>query len=222
MRKILLIGLLLNVLSFPKVFIGNLNRLFVCKDEVPDYKSRGRQHSIKAFTLIELLVVVLIIGILSAIALPQYQKAVEKARLAEALQNLSNIQKAIDMWLLENGGFPEQSIAFIGDSEAPRRLPLSIDFESSLNCSGRFEDACASKNFVYLGHCGNSGCDIVIARMKNTAADSPGEEYVLRSYLSSFPGTWWNSCADSETDIGVLICKDLEKQGWNWDETGHW
>ncbi len=55
------------------------------------------------FTLIELLVVVLIIGILAAIALPQNQKAVEKARAAEAITILKEMDKAQQMCILEHG-----------------------------------------------------------------------------------------------------------------------
>ena len=57
------------------------------------------------FTLIELLVVVLIIGILAAIALPQYQKAVKRARIAEYEVNLKTLAQAEHAYYLEHGEY---------------------------------------------------------------------------------------------------------------------
>ncbi len=56
----------------------------------------------RGLTLIELLVVVLIIGLLATVALPQYNKAVKRARGTEAVATLDTVEKALTNYYLSN------------------------------------------------------------------------------------------------------------------------
>lgn len=80
----------------------------------------------RGFTLIELLIVVAIVGILSAIAVPQYRDYVIRARLTEAFTGLGGVQTAAEeFW--NNKHTYEQF-----DQGTPSRMPTAENFDFSL------------------------------------------------------------------------------------------
>ncbi|MCQ2410293.1 MAG: prepilin-type N-terminal cleavage/methylation domain-containing protein [Elusimicrobiaceae bacterium] len=73
----------------------------------------------QAFTLIELLVVILIIGILAAVALPQYRRAVLKSRMMSVVAYLKAVQEAEEIYYLANGVYTDDIDNLSVDGSCP-------------------------------------------------------------------------------------------------------
>lgn len=74
------------------------------------------------FTLIELLIVVSIIGILAAIAVPNYQWSLIKAREAVLREDLYNLRSVIDQFNADQGKYPD-SLAELTEKKYLRDIP---------------------------------------------------------------------------------------------------
>lgn len=77
-------------------------------------EGKGMLRKRKGFTLIELMIVIAIIGILAAVAIPNFVGMTDEARVARIQSDLSTVGSAMEMYYAKNGSYPSAVADLVG------------------------------------------------------------------------------------------------------------
>lgn len=150
----------------------------------------------KGFTLIELLVVVLIIGVLSVIAFPQYQKAVLKARVQRHLIWLRSIALAQEVYYMENADYARTF------AELSIQLPKGTKEEIRSDGDYIFyEDGWCTLGYHAASNSHLCTCTLpTFGLLRVVFAHSPGNPYKPKNAMH---------CSDSTNSLMEQVCVNM-------------
>ncbi len=153
------------------------------------------------FTLIELLVVVLIIGILAAVALPQYQLAVVKARVATMLPILKTIAQANAVYYMANGTY----------SPNIHNLDVDMPGECSDTGNGRGGQVWKCGDYFLIDNSGGWALKAIYCPNQNTDYYTCGAhaDWQVQMYVEESKVLNPSCVVINESSLGQKICASL-------------
>ena len=153
------------------------------------------------FTLIEMLVVVLIIGILAGVALPQYQMAVTKAKVASILPLMRRWKDAMAEYKLQHG-------EYCPNEECPNGDDLGVNWPSDWENGYDDNTPCGNSNYCKQGR-----NECVANEEGNGEVDCYFETFMISFHQGD--DKWYEDlrdmiiCKTIDYELGNKICKAL-------------